>query len=301
VISKKRQLSIDELTKELEYPSGWPVVSVLFEFGGGMKTTEALQKLGPVGAYQLSFADCDPAFRMLTIRLFCLLGTVMYKDTTAEERAKISSESAELFTKIEMIMPSSWNTFVRHTCSHHCCDTLDACGPFWTCNMLDHERMHTQLKALARNRKDLFASIVKNYRYLEMSVLNRVEPNHGEGGRADLALEPRRSTPAGFAARPESSLRAEGELEIRPLGSAKATRLSPEDFVSVQQLWRIADPDYHELWTRFEQYNAKCRAADKITHLRDLPSTQRYPITDKHKKMMAMSAVALVRPQCVHV
>ena len=25
-----------------------------------MKTTEALQKLGPVGAYQLSFLDCDP-------------------------------------------------------------------------------------------------------------------------------------------------------------------------------------------------------------------------------------------------
>jgi len=33
--------------------------------------------------------------------------------------------------------------------------------------MLDHERMHTQLKSLARSRKDLFASIVNNYLYAE--------------------------------------------------------------------------------------------------------------------------------------
>ena len=299
-ISPKRQILIDELTKELEYPAGWPTVSVMFEFGGGMKTTEALLKLGPVGAYQLSFADCDPDFLKLILSLFSLLGRVMLKSTTPEERAKISKESAELFTKLEMIMPSSWNTFVRHTCCYHCCDTLEACGPFWTCNMLDHERMHTLLKQLARNRKDLFASMVNNYRYLEMSVLNRVAPENGEQGRPDLALEPRRSTPAGFAARPESSRRADGELAIRPLGTAKALRLGTEDFDMVQQLWRIAEPEYDALLTRFEQYNAKSRVADRITDLKDLPSTQRFPITEKHKKMMAMSPVVLVRPRCVH-
>ena len=32
--------------------------------------------------------------------------------------------------------------------------------------MLDHEGMHTQLQALARSRKDLFASFVTNYRFL---------------------------------------------------------------------------------------------------------------------------------------
>ena len=58
--SPKSQKRIDGLTKELEYPSQWAVVAVMFEFGGAMKTAEALQKLGPVGAYQLQFLDCAP-------------------------------------------------------------------------------------------------------------------------------------------------------------------------------------------------------------------------------------------------
>ena len=125
--SEESQLAIDALTRELKYPSQWSV-HVLFEFGGGMKTTEALLKLGPVGAYQLSFADCDQVFLKNLIDLFKLLGTVMNKTSTPAERAKIKLVGAELFTKLEMIMPSAWNTMVRHLCSCHCCDTLEARG-----------------------------------------------------------------------------------------------------------------------------------------------------------------------------
>jgi hypothetical protein len=58
--SPKSQKGIDWLTLELSYPSQWAVVALMFEFGGGMKTAEALQKIGPVGAYQLQFLDCSP-------------------------------------------------------------------------------------------------------------------------------------------------------------------------------------------------------------------------------------------------
>jgi hypothetical protein len=61
-VSKKRQEDMDEMPSELSYPSQWAEVAVLFEYGGAMKTTEALMKLGPVGAYQFSFADCDPGY-----------------------------------------------------------------------------------------------------------------------------------------------------------------------------------------------------------------------------------------------
>jgi hypothetical protein len=289
-ISEKRQLAIDALTKELKYPSQWSV-HVLFEFGGGMKTTEALLKLGPVGAYQFSFADCDQVFLKNLIQLFLLLGTVMYKTSTPAERAKIKLEGAEHFTKLEMIMPSAWSTMVRHVCSYHCCDTLEACSAFWCCNMLDHERMHTLLKQMARSRKDLFASVVNHYGLLEMSMFQRLEA----AGGLELALQPRRSTPAGFACRPSSSLRAEGELQISTVGDSKRYRLSSEEMDLVQHLWRNAEPEYEDLWSAFEAHNTRCAVANRLTELSELQSTQRFVISDEQRKMMTMDNHAQVR------
>jgi hypothetical protein len=283
-------LAIDALTRELIYPSQWSV-HVLFEFGGGMKTTEALLKLGPVGAYQFSFADCDQVFLKILIDLFTLLGTVMYKTSTPAERARIKLEGAELFTKLEMIMPSAWSTIVRHTCSCHCCDTLEACSAFWCCNMLDHERMHTLLKQMARSRKDLFASVANHYGLLEMTLFQLLDADGGP----DLVLPPRRSTPAGFACRPASSLRAEGELHISPVGDCKRYKLNDDDLFTVTHLWRTAEPEYDALWTAFEKHNSRCLVADRITQLSELQSTQRFVVTDEHRKMMTMDNRAQVR------
>ena len=58
--STKGQLRNDMITRLLKWPSSWPTVEVLFEYGGSMKTSEALLRLGPVGAYQFQFVDCDP-------------------------------------------------------------------------------------------------------------------------------------------------------------------------------------------------------------------------------------------------
>ena len=291
VTSKKRQEDMDALTKELTYPSQWSV-HVLFEFGGGMKTTEALLKLGPVGAYQFSFADCDQEFLKTLIDLFKLLGTVMYKTSTPAERAKVKLQGAELFTKLEMIMPSAWNTFVLHNCSYHCVDTLESCSAFWCCNMLDHERMHTLLKQMARSRKDLFASVANHYGLLEMTLIQHLDP---EEGGPELALAPRRSTPSGFECRPASSLRADGELEIATVGTAKRYKLSSEEMDVLQHLWRIAEPEYEALWSAFEKHNTRCAAANRLTELSELQSTQRFEITDEHRKMMTMHSHAQVR------
>jgi hypothetical protein len=267
-------------------------VHVLFQFGGGMKTSEALLMLGPVGAYLFSFADCDQEFLKTLISLFTVLGTVMYKTSTPAERARVKLEGAELFTKLEMIMPSAWNTFVRHTCSSHCCDTLESCSAFWCCNMLDHERFHTLLKQMARSRKDLFASVANHYGLLEMTLLQHLDP--ADGG-PDVTLPPRRSTPAGFASRPVSSLRAEGELVISTVGECKRYQLSNEEMDLVQHLWRIAEPEYEALWNAFERHNSRCSVANRITELSELQSTQRFEVTDEHRKMMTMPRQAQVR------
>jgi hypothetical protein len=224
------------------------------------------------------------------IDLFLLLGTVMYKTSTPSERTVLNLKSAELFTKLEMIMPSSWCSFVRHTVSSHCCDTLQACGPFWGCNMLDHERMHTQLKDMARSKKDLMASVVNNYALLELALMSRLDA--GRPG-PELALAPRRSTPAGYATRPGSSNRADGELDIRPLGKPRTTRLSDAEFALVQHLWRVAEPAYDELWAAFDSYNRN--HSKKIAKLSEVQDSQRFKLTDQHRLFMTMTSTAEVR------
>jgi hypothetical protein len=156
--------------------------------------------------------------------------------------------------------------------------------------MLDHERMHTLLKQMARSRKDLYASVANHYGLLEMTMFARLEP----AGGPELAIQPRRSTPAGFASRPASSLRAEGELEISPVGDSKRYRLSDEEMDLVQHLWRCAEPEYEALWSAFERHN-KGAVANRITELSELQSTQRFVISDEHRKMMTMDNTAKVR------
>ena len=290
--SNKRQKQIDDMTRELKYPSGWSV-HVLFEHAGSMKTTEKLLMLGPVGAYLFSFGDCDEDFLKEIISLFTLLGTVMYKTSTPAERRRILREGAEHFTRLEMIMPISWNTFVRHNCSCHCCDTLESCGPFWCCNMLDHERMHTLLKSLARSKKDIFVSVANHYKFLEMALATRVA---AEDGGYESAMKPRRSTPAGFAARPAGSLRADGELEISTIGGHKRLRLNHAEMALLQRLWRIAEPEYEALWTMFENHNRRrVDVMDDITEMLLRPPTQRLRITDEQRQMLKMPHRGRVR------
>ena len=158
--------------------------------------------------------------------------------------------------------------------------------------MLDHERMHTQLKKLARNMKDLLASVASNYRLLEMAMTSRKGPDEVAH---DTAIAPRRSTPAGFETRPDSSKRADGELQIRPLGVAKTARLSQADFELVQHLWRVADADYEALWCRMESYNRRAKVADRVERIEDLPSTQRHQHSAKDRSMITMSPIVKVR------
>jgi hypothetical protein len=187
-------------------------------------------------------------------------------------------------------MPTAWSSFVRHECSYHCVDTLESCGPFPACNMLEPERFHTLLKSLARSKKDLFASVVNNYELLEMSLLPRLD----ESDEApQLTLPPRRSTLAGFVSRPDSSRRAEGELAMSLKGPLRSFRLTDADLQLTQNLWRITDQEYDALWTRFERHNRSVAVANKIANIKDIPD--RWDLSDKQRKFRDMSRIAKVR------
>lgn len=214
----------------------------------------------------------------------------MFKTSMPQERQAILADTARIFTELEIVMPTAWSSFVRHECSYHCVDTLESCGPFPACNMLEPERFHTLLKSLARSKKDLFASVANNYELLEISLLPRLDDSDGA---PQLTLPPRRSTLAGFVSRPDSSRRAEGELAMRLKGPQRPYQLTDVDLQLTQNLWRITVPEYDTLWKRFERHNRSVTIANRIANIKDIPDS--WLLTNQQKKFLDMSRIAQVR------
>jgi hypothetical protein len=214
----------------------------------------------------------------------------MFKTSMPQERQAILADTARIFTELEIVMPTAWSSFVRHECSYHCVDTLESCGPFPACNMLEPERFHTLLKSLARSKKDLFASVANNYELLEISLLPRLDDSDGA---PQLTLPPRRSTLAGFVSRPDSSRRAEGELAMRLKGPQRPYQLTDVDLQLTQNLWRITVPEYDTLWKRFERHNRGGTIANRIANIKDIPDS--WLLTNQQKKFLDMSRIAQVR------
>lgn len=125
VCSPKRQTAIDAMSKLLAKPSQWPEISVMFQFDGGMGTAEALLKCGPVGQYQYQWLDCAPDYRELFIANKIMFETAMRKSSTPAERVFVAEAAPRLFTKLEMKMPTQYQTTVRHLVAFHIVDNLE--------------------------------------------------------------------------------------------------------------------------------------------------------------------------------
>jgi hypothetical protein len=218
----------------------------------------------------------------------------MNKVSKPAERTAITQKSAEDYTKLEMIMPTGWSSFVRHQCSDHTVDTLEDVGVFSAGNMLDHERMHTKLKELARSKKDLMASVVNHYAFMEMSMSAHLQLPGPES--AELALLPRTSTPAGYLALPASALRAEEDLDISMLGVTRSSMLNNDDLAEVKRLWRIAEPEYEDLWIHVARQTKKVPRKDAIFDPSEIPgAVARYQaISDFQLKCTGMTPAVKV-------
>jgi hypothetical protein len=79
VVTKKRQDFMDALPKVCKLPKEFPRFRKWFRDCAFMKTAEALQLAGPLGAYVLQFADCDDGMRDLFIKLLLEVGQVRSK------------------------------------------------------------------------------------------------------------------------------------------------------------------------------------------------------------------------------
>jgi hypothetical protein len=249
--TKPRQLAIDAATKLLPKPSSWPNIEPMFEHDGKMKTAEALLKCGPVGQYLYQWLDCDPSYRVLFIELKEVFEKAMRKTSSPTEREEIAEATGRLFTQLEIKMPIQFMTSVRHQCICHIVDNLVDLGPYVHRNTLDFERFHTVFKSLCRNRNNPLASIEAHYELLEFSLKQRLEEPD------TWTVAPQRSSAADYIARPLSSHRGAGQLDIALQGTKRQATLSETDFREVQHLWRIFDKRYEAMWVKLERVNKK--------------------------------------------
>ena len=141
-------------------------------------------------------------------------------------------------------------------------------------------RFHTQFKKLARGRKNILASVAVHYALLEQSMQMRAESLHS------WARPARKSTPAGHAARLDSSIRM--DRLTRPLGGGTSYQLTDVEFQEVQHLWKAESSEYRAFWAEFQQAQRNLARVDRVSFGQWRGLDER-PITASEKKWQAMS------------
>lgn len=196
------------------------------------------------------------------------------------DRKWVSKNMPILMTKLEIAMPTIWNTFVVHLFVFHTTAILEAAGPYCECNMLDVERYHTLFKSFARGT-NVMASIKTNYELLEASQQNRMVED------MEWTTTPRRSTAAGLAARADSANKKDRCVE--PKGASKEWELSPADLLQMQDLWAIENAGYDRFRDRFASYNRNRSVQSRIAHIADWVESRKDHFSDEEKLWQTMS------------
>lgn len=118
-----------------------------------------MAQVGPLGAAVMQHFDCDTEYRDLFIRCIYGMSDCMLKASDPASRASAKTELSVVGTLLEKNLPLKDASMVRHVVMSHSVDTLQACGPFNTCNMLDHER-YVKIVCLAYETNVLPTSLI---------------------------------------------------------------------------------------------------------------------------------------------
>ena len=171
----------------------------------------------------------------------------MHKVSTPGDRQRIAAELPVVMTELEMALPLSWNTTVIHLFTFHTVELLEAAGPFIEQNMLDIERYHTLFKSMARGTTNIMCSIKNHYEIFEACQQNRLLEDDVE-----WTADPRPSTAAGLAAKPDSALK--DERCVSTVGDGAPGVLPDADFLQVQALWALQYPTFADMLKQYSRY-----------------------------------------------
>jgi hypothetical protein len=240
-----------------------------------------------VGGYTLRHVDMDADYREMFITLFRVIEKCMHKVSLPDERKWVYTNLPILMTKLEMAMPTIWNTFVVHLFVFHTVAILEAAGPYCEINMLDVERFHTRFKTFARGT-NVMASIKTNFEIMEASQQNRLVEE------MEWTAPAQRSSAAGLAARADSANKKDRCVE--PKGKSTKGVLNDADLLQVQDLWAIDVPAYDRFRDRFATYNRRRSPSSQTTHIKDWVENRQTKFSDDEKLWQTMSPTVQVHP-----
>ena len=188
----------------------------------------------------------------------------MYKVSTPGDREMIAKELPEVMTRLEMMMPTNWSTVVMHILCFHGLEIIESAGPFVASNILDIERFHTLFKKLARGTTNVMMSIRNHHLLMEAALAARMDDD------MCWTTEPLASTVAGYAARLDSSDRA--DRVCRGLGAPTIHALPADAYKQIQTLWADEYPEYKDLHKKFNRANTKRRKAERMADVSEWAS-----------------------------
>ena len=139
--------------------------------------------------------------------------------------------------------------------------------------MLSHEGWNTIFKGLARGKKNIMVSIRNHAAILEATTASRNSTDPTQWVTA-----PAPSTRAGYEAKHISQRRTERVARVGKEG--RHGELSLEDFVKVQEQWRVDVPAYDEMHERFNKHMRRLRIPAASW---DFPSWEGPPSTEEHR------------------
>jgi hypothetical protein len=204
----------------------------------------------------------------------------MRKVSTAGDRAYVRKRLPIVMTRLELGMPTIWNTVVIHIFVFHTIQIIEAAGPFSESNMLDIERYHTLFKKLARGTNTM-ASIKNHYDILEACNQNRLIEN------MQWSSDALRSTPAGLAAKPDSAFKT--DRCVAALGASTNGKLSPSNLLQLQDLWAIENKGYDAFRDRFARFNRRRPRHNKVQTITEWQPSRQDEFTADEKLWQTMS------------
>ena len=115
VVTMARQEALDKLTTTLRVPTGWAPLKKMFRHTNFMTSSQAIQCVGPVGTYFIQFWDCMIEYRDLWIEYLLGMYGLKHKISVPEEREAMETKIRVSGTKLEIKLPTYWNTMVLLT------------------------------------------------------------------------------------------------------------------------------------------------------------------------------------------
>jgi hypothetical protein len=160
-----------------------------------------------------------------------------------ENAPAVQEELVATMAWLELMLPTDWNTQVRHMLLCRFVKQLNKFGSFWCQCMLSIESYHALVKGLGRSRKNLIVSFLNNYQIFDITSLEWRFDDENLAHVADhSALS--RCQPSDWNRR---------DVSLCPRQATRPTSLGDMSYMQIIRLYCQCDPDFLEVVQEYER------------------------------------------------